>query len=175
MAGAPSRPQRLFSLVPHPQLGSMKAANVERRKAEKPFWATRLLKRKKGHTGNKFFFWIPLLTLTVKPNAERWSKWISARFWSGMFSSRVLFTLQGFLSKKKKKWHFKQSAEDPWCLWIFTQITQKMMGGGVGGGGDWHRWEVGETIYPLVLKEPRVSPHPLRALGPGGYEGKPED
>lgn len=76
---------------------------MERWKAKKPFWATRLLQRKKGHAGNKFFFWIPPLTLTVKPNAERWSKWISARFWSGMFSSRVLFTLQGFLSKKKKK------------------------------------------------------------------------
>lgn len=40
------------------------------------------------------------------------------------------------------------------------------VGGGVGGGGDWN---------PLALKEFRVSPHPLPALGPGGYEGKPED
>lgn len=36
----------------------------------------------------------------------------------------------------------------------------------MGGGGDWN---------PLALKEFRVSPHPLPALGPGGYEGKPED
>lgn len=40
------------------------------------------------------------------------------------------------------------------------------MGGVVEGGGDWN---------PLALKEFRVSPHPLPALGPGGYEGKPED
>lgn len=34
------------------------------------------------------------------------------------------------------------------------------------------RKEIGETVAPLALKKPHVSPCPLQALG--GYEGKPE-
>lgn len=56
MEGAPSRPQRLFSPVPHPQLSSMKAVNVEqRREAQKLSCSTRLLMRKKEQTRNIFF------------------------------------------------------------------------------------------------------------------------